>query len=168
MVFGGVDEERLQFNEDTLWTGQPHDYDHEGAVKFLPQLRELLFAGKQNEAENLAMKEFMSIPLGQKAYQPCADLLITFPAREEVAGYRRELDLDEAITRVRYQHDGATYATEAFASHPDQVIVWHVTADQPGQVEFTARLQPAPFRGERLVRDRRPAGPVRRKWRRTA
>src|SRR6476660_8207170 len=60
MVFGGVAHERIQFNESTVWTGEPHDYAHHGAAKSLPKIRELLFSGKQKEAEDLAMKEFMS------------------------------------------------------------------------------------------------------------
>jgi len=56
MVFGGISNEHLQFNEDTLWTGQPHEYQHEGASKHLPQIRQLLFDGKQKEAEDLAMR----------------------------------------------------------------------------------------------------------------
>src|SRR6266568_4777217 len=59
MVFGGITNEHLQFNESTLWTGQPHEYQHEGAAKLLPQIRKLLFEGKQQQAEDLAMKEFM-------------------------------------------------------------------------------------------------------------
>lgn len=140
MVFGGVDHERLQFNEDTVWTGQPHEYQHEGAVKFLPQIRQLLFDGKQREAEDLAMKEFMSIPLGQKAYQPFGDLRLQFPPQTGVANYRRELDLDTAVVRVSYRAGDVTYQRETFASHPDQVIVWRVTADRPGRVSFTAKL----------------------------
>ena len=56
MVFGGTAAERIQFNEDTLWAGGPHDYAHPGAAEYLPQLRKLLFAGKQKEAERLAME----------------------------------------------------------------------------------------------------------------
>jgi len=140
MVFGGVEQERLQFNEDTLWTGQPHEYQHEGAVKFLPQIRQLLAEGKQREAENLAMQEFMSLPLGQKAYQPFGDLRLQFPPQTNVANYRRDLDLDTAVARVSYRHGDTTCLREAFASHPDQVIVWRITADQPGRVSFTAKL----------------------------
>jgi alpha-L-fucosidase 2 len=62
MVFGGVDVERLQFNEDTLWTGGPRDYSHPGARDHLPTIRRLLFEGKQREAERLAMEHFMSVP----------------------------------------------------------------------------------------------------------
>ena len=79
MIFGGVAEERLQFNEDTLWTGQPHEYQHEDAVNFLPTIRQMLFDGKQKEAEDLAMKEFMSVPLRQKTYQAFGDVHLFFP-----------------------------------------------------------------------------------------
>ena len=85
MVFGGVQAERVQFNEHTLWTGRPHAYHHEGAVKFLPEIRRLLWEGKQREAEQLATQEFMSIPLRQFAYQPCGDLWLEFPEHREVA-----------------------------------------------------------------------------------
>lgn len=64
MIFGGVDKERIQFNEHTVWTGKPRSYARQGAVKHLPKIRELLFTGKQREAEGLAMKEFMEIPSG--------------------------------------------------------------------------------------------------------
>ena len=97
MVFGGVDEERIQFNDDTLWTGGPHEYQHPGAAKFLPQIRELLAAGKQRDAENLAGKEFMSEPLHQMAYQPFGDIRLHFPGHEAAADYRRDLDLDTAV-----------------------------------------------------------------------
>src|SRR3954449_10534829 len=76
MVFGGAPLERIQFNESTVWTGEPHDYAHKGASRSLQAIRELLWAGKQKEAEALAMKEFMSDPVRQKAYQAFGDLQI--------------------------------------------------------------------------------------------
>src|SRR6266581_4451723 len=60
MIFGGTAHERIQFNESTVWTGEPHDYAHRGAYQSLGKIRELLWAGKQKEAEDIAMKEFMS------------------------------------------------------------------------------------------------------------
>src|SRR5438477_8878974 len=66
MVFGGIDHERIQFNESTVWTGEPHDYAHHGASQYLGQIRELLWAGKQKEAEDLATREFMGTPMRQK------------------------------------------------------------------------------------------------------
>ena len=140
MVFGGVDRERLQFNEDTVWTGHPHEYQHPGAVKYLAQIRQLLWEGRQREAEELAGREFMSIPLGQKAYQPCGDLRLQFPGVERATDYRRLLDLDTAVTRVTYQVGDVTYTREAFASHPDGVIVVRLTSNRPGSVTFNARL----------------------------
>jgi len=139
MVFGGVDVERLQFNEDTLWTGAPRDYSHPGAKDHLPAIRKLLFEGKQREAERLAMEHFMSVPLRQMAYQPCGDLEIEFP-HKTVTGYRRQLDLDAATITVRYQTGGATFTREVFASYPDQAIVVRFTCDQSSKIAFTAKL----------------------------
>ena len=138
MVFGGLDVERLQFNDDTLWTGEPHEYQHEGAAEFLPQIRQLLYQGKQREAEDLAMRQFMSEPIRQMAYQPFGDIRIEFPECETVADYRRDLDLDTAVASVCYRTAEASFRRQAFVSHPDQTLVWHMQADRPGQVNFVA------------------------------
>jgi alpha-L-fucosidase 2 len=145
MVFGGVAHERIQFNEQTVWTGEPHDYAHKGASQYLAQIRELLFAGKQKEAEDLATREFMSVPLHQMAYQAFGDLLLEFPGIDEAAvtGYRRQLNLDTAVSSVQFVYQGVTYRREVLASYPAQVIVVRLTADKPGSVSFTARLQSA-------------------------
>jgi alpha-L-fucosidase 2 len=140
MVFGGITNEHLQFNESTLWTGQPHEYQHEGAAKFLPQIRQLLFDGKQKQAEALATKEFMSVPMRQMAYQPFGDVHLSFPDHTNATHYQRELDLDLAVASVSYQCGDVTYKRELFASHPDDVIAWKISADKPGRVNFTARM----------------------------
>jgi alpha-L-fucosidase 2 len=140
MVFGGSGAERLQINEDTLWTGGPHSYDHPGAAAVLPELRELLFAGKQREAEALAEERFMSIPIRQRAYQPLGDLHLEFDGHDAPQAYRRSLDLDAAIARVDYVADGVRFAREAFASHPDQAIVLRLSCDAPGRLAFAATL----------------------------
>jgi len=140
MVFGGTAQERIQFNEDTIWTGQPHDYSHDGAAQSLPEIRKLLFEGRQKEAEKLASERFMSVPLRQKAYQPAGDLLLDFPANEQASDYRRDLDIDSAIAAVSYKAGQGTWRREVFSSAPDQVIVVRLTADQKGRLEFRARL----------------------------
>ncbi len=140
MVFGGVEDEHIQFNEDTVWTGQPHEYHHPGAAEHLPTIRRLLAEGQQNEAQDLAMREFMSVPLRQKAYQPLGDLRLHFPGHQETADYRRELDLDSAVARVSYRVGGVTFERQVFASYPDQVVVVRIAADKPGQVAFTATI----------------------------
>ena len=140
MVFGGVDEERLQLNEDTLWTGSPHAYQHEGAVKYLPEIRRLLAEGKQKDAEDLATREFMSVPLKQEMYQPLGDLLVQFNGHTEVSSYRRELDLDGALSTVKYNIGDTTYTRTAFASNPDQVLVQRITANDTARLSFAVRL----------------------------
>ena len=139
MVFGGVSEERIQFNEATVWTGEPRDYAHKGAHRHLAELRQLLFAGKQAEAEALAMREFMSEPLRQKAYQPFGDLHLKFPALA-AKEYRRELDLETGIAAVTFMAGGVRYRREVFASFPAQAIVVRLTADKPAPVAVQASL----------------------------
>ncbi len=134
MVFGKTGQERLQLNEDTVWFGEPHDYARPGAHRQLEPLRRRLLEGNQREAEKLAMEQFMSVPLRQAPYQPLADLLLRFPGHDSVTQYRRELDLDEATTRVAYDVEQTRYTREIFVSHPDQVLVMHITADRPRSV----------------------------------
>jgi alpha-L-fucosidase 2 len=145
MVFGGVAHERIQFNESTVWTGEPHSYAHVGAVKYLGPIRELLFAGKQAEAEKLGMREFMSVPVGQKAYQAFGDLLIEQRGVSDaaVSNYRRILDLETAISTVEYEFQGVTYRREVFASRPAQAIVVRLTASQTGKLDFRVALKSA-------------------------
>ena len=140
MVFGGTQNERVQFNEDTLWTGGPHEYQNEGAAEHLATVRKLLFEGKQREAEKLAMEEMMSIPLRQEQYQPFGDLRLTFPDHNNTSDYRRELDIDSAVATVSYRREGVTFVREVFASFPDNVIVIRLTCDKPGRLTFTAAM----------------------------
>jgi len=140
MVFGGVPREHLQFNEDTIWTGQPHSYAHPGAAKFLSEIRRLLTEGKQREAQDLATKEFMSEPLTQKEYQPCGDLWIHFPGQDTASNFRRSLDLDTAVATVEYDADGVRFRREMFASFPDKALVVRLTADRPGKLDCLVRL----------------------------
>jgi hypothetical protein len=102
MVFGGTASERIQFNEDTLWRGKPHDYVREGAGERLAEIRRLVFEGQASEAGKLAREKAISDPVRQLPYQPFGDLRLTFPGHESVMDYRRDLDLDSAIATVRY------------------------------------------------------------------
>jgi alpha-L-fucosidase 2 len=140
MVFGDPTKERIQFNEDSLWTGQPQDYQHEGAADVLSEIRQLLFDGKQREAQDLAGKRFMSQPLRQEWYQPFGDLHIAFDGLGEISDYKRTLDLNTAISRVTFTSKGVKYTRELFASHPDQVLVLRLTTDKPGQLNAKATL----------------------------
>ena len=139
MIFGGTAHERIQFNEHTVWTGEPHDYAHRGAAQSLARIRQLLWDGKQKEAEELALKEFMSEPLHQKAYQAFGDLIIDTPGAENPTSYKRSLDLDTGIATTEFTAGGIQYRREVFASHPANAIVVHLTSSQP--TTFTATLK---------------------------
>ncbi len=136
MVFGGVAEERIQFNESTLWFGEPRDYSRPGAHRHLATIRQLLFDGKQKEAEALAMTNFMSVPLRQMSYQPFGDLRFHFPGHENFEDYRRELDIDQAVCRTTYRVGDVRYEREVFSSFPDQVIAIRIAADRKRKVTF--------------------------------
>ena len=143
MVFGGAATERIQFNEDTVWRGEPRSYANRGAHRSLDQIRSLLHAGKQAEAEELAMARFMSVPLRQMAYQSFGDLLIERDGVHEdsLAAYRRHLDLDSAVAGVEFVSDGVSHTQEVFASFPRQVLVVRLAASGDRQLSFTARIE---------------------------
>lgn len=138
MVFGGVEEERIQFNESTLYVGEPHDYSRVGASDQLGKLRQLIFDGKQKQAENLGMAKFMSDPITQMPFQPFANVVLSFPNLKNTSDYRRELDLTDAVATTQFKADGVTYTREVIASYPDKVIAMRISADQPGRLTFMA------------------------------
>lgn len=140
MVYGGVTQEIIQFNEETLWTGGPHDYTNEGAHQYLEAIRTLLWEGKQKEAEVLAGEHFMGDPMRLKAYQPFGDLILHFNHTNAPQHYTRKLDLNQAIAETSYMVDGVNYKREVIASFPDQLIAVHLTADKKGELNFSFGL----------------------------
>jgi alpha-L-fucosidase 2 len=141
MVFGGINNERIQLNEDTLWAGGPYDPTSPGAAKALPEARRLIFAGKYNEAHKLINSKMMAKPLTQMSYQPVGDLLLNFPDINGAANYKRQLNLNTAVARVDFNSGGINFTREVFSSPVDQVIIVRLAADKPGQISFTAALK---------------------------
>lgn len=140
MVFGGVEKAHIQFNEETLWAGEPHDYSHKDAHLYLDEIRTLLAEGKQLEAQDLATEKFMSIPITQLPYQPFGDLYMEFLGHQDYSKYSRELDLENALTKVSYEVDGVRFDRSLFSSHPDQAIVIHIAASKKGALDFSVWL----------------------------
>tara|TARA_R110002050_G_C8962065_1_gene514507 strand:- start:5145 stop:7505 length:2361 start_codon:yes stop_codon:yes gene_type:complete len=140
MVYGVVKKEVIQFNEETLWTGQPHDYAHEGSYKVLDTLRQLLREEKQNEAHKLGNKKFMSQPLGQFSYQPFGNIELHFKDHENVTNYKRNLDLENAIASIEYIANGSKIKREVFTSVPDQALIVQIESSQKGQLNFDIDL----------------------------
>jgi alpha-L-fucosidase 2 len=139
MVFGTVARERIQLNEDTIWSGQPYDPTRPGGPKALPEIQKLVFEGKWMEAEALFAKKMMGKP-DQMKYQPLGDLFVEFPGHTNVTDYCRLLDLNTAIASVSYQANGMGFKREVFSSAQDHVIVVRLTADKPGSLTFNTML----------------------------
>ena len=143
MMVGSVGNERIQLNEDSLWSGAPGDYYKPNGPKVLAQARELIFDDKYGEAEKLIQNKFLSPrpPGGTHTYQTLGDLNLKFPKTEQASNYRRELDLAQAIARVQYEAGGLKYQREMFSSVADQVIAIRLSCDQPGELSFEASLK---------------------------
>jgi len=138
MVFGGVERERVQLNEDSLWSGGPRDWNNPKAPQVLAEVRRLIAEEKYVEADRAA--HGMQGPFTQ-AYQPLGDLALTFEHGDSAhRDYRRQLDLTSAVSETRYTVGAVSYVREIFASNPDQVIVVRLSANRPGMITFTAAL----------------------------
>jgi len=140
MVFGGVEREHLQLNEDTLYAGGPYNANNPEALAALPLARKLVFEGKYDEAAKLIDRKMMAKPLRQMPYETLGDLFLDFPGMENAEGYSRDLDIASAVAHVGFKKDGVQYTRSIFSSAPDQVIVISLTADKPGHITFSAGM----------------------------
>ncbi len=141
MVFGGVEEERIQLNEDTYWSGGPYSTVVKGGHKALPEIQKLIFEGKPIEAHKLFGRHLMGYPVEQQKYQALANLHLFFEKEQEFQDYTRWLDLSTGITGVEYTINGVTYLREVFSSAVDQIIAVCLTASEPGKITFETELR---------------------------
>ena len=140
MLFGGVADERMQLNENTLWDGYPSNPDNPEGLKALPDVQRLLFENKNNEAVDLAGKTMMGIPHRIRSYQSLGELWLDTP-QKTAENYVRSLDLSTAVATTSYRSDGVSYMREYFASAPDNVIVVKITADKGQKVNLNLSLR---------------------------
>lgn len=142
MVFGGVGQERLQLNEESVWSKSGEYRDKKGGYKHVKQIRGLLFQGRYKEAEEMAVEKLMGerLPSGTNTYQTLGDLHINFDGIDDYTDYRRELDLYRAAALTRFRANGVWHTREVFSSAVDQVIVMRATASQPGQISCAIML----------------------------
>ncbi len=138
MLFGTLENERVQLNEDTLWSGMPRDWNNPEAKKYLPEVRRLILEQKDYLAGGELCKK-MQGPYNQ-SYLPLGDLRLKFDGAGGATEYRRELNLDSALASVSYRANGVRYTRELFASAPDQVLVLRLACDAPGRLSFTLML----------------------------
>ncbi len=142
MIFGGMGDEQLQLNEDTIWTGGGPQPIPTVDPEQIAQVRKLLFAGHYAEGEALARRTFLPGPRGDhNSYQTLGDLLLHSDLSGEPTEYRRSLDLDSGVAVTTFRVNGVSYRREVFSSAPDQVLVVRLSAEPRGQISFDARLK---------------------------
>src|SRR5690349_8656137 len=128
MVYGNVDTERIQLNENTLWSGSPNRNDNPLALDSLRAVRDLVFAGRQKDAEEMANRIIVSKKSQGQMFEPLGELRLVFKNHSDYDKYHRELDIERAIAKTSYELGDVTYTREALASLPDRVIVMHLSA----------------------------------------
>ena len=141
MIFGKVDEERIQINEETYWTGGPYSTTVEGGNRVLPDIQKYIFDGEPLKAHKLFGRYLMGYPVEQQKYQSTANLHIFFDKDSGITDYKRWLDLSTGIVHIVYNKGGVLYRREVFCSEPDQVVVVRLTGDKRGSLNFRAQLR---------------------------
>ncbi len=173
MVFGGIEDERIQLNIDTLWAGPPVPQDRVGAYKHIAEARKLIFEGKYSEAQRIMQQNVMGPRISPRSYQTLGDLHIRMateatlmPGSGSAEDYRRELDLSTGIATTTFKKDGVTYRREVFASsptpydqhlyRPENPLIIRLTADKPGMISIDVSMdRPADYEVKTLAPKRR-------------
>jgi alpha-L-fucosidase 2 len=134
MVFGDPAVERLQLNEETIWAGSPNSNAHTKSIKALPIVRQLIFDGKFDEAQELATQDIMSQTNDGMPYQTFGSVYISFPGHQKYTNYYRDLDIANATAKVKYTVNGVEFTREILTAFSDQVIAVNISASKPGQI----------------------------------
>jgi len=138
-VFGNVYNELLQLNEESLWSGKIIDRINPKGIHALSEIRELFFKG-EIESATTCCELLMGNPPEIKPYETLGNLRLDFEGLNKYENYKRELDIEEAIARVIFEKDGATYIREYFSSTPDHVIVIRLTCSKPAKISFKVSM----------------------------
>ncbi len=147
MIYGGTGTEEIQLNEETFWSGSPHNNNSTESKAHLNEVRQLIFDGKEQEAHALIDKYFIKGPHGMR-FLPLGSVRLAFdyPSPAEPANYRRELNLANALCTTSYEVGGVKYERTVFASQADNVIVVNLKASKKGALSFgiayESRLKP--------------------------
>lgn len=136
MVFGGVADEELQLNEDTIWAGGPNNNVNPEIAPYIKQVNDLLFASNYVEAQKIADAHLHSATNHGMPYQTLGSLRLAFHGHDNYQDYRRDLDISTALASVSYQVDGVTYNREMLTSFTEPVIAVHLSADHPGRLNL--------------------------------
>ena len=135
MIYGGVQEDEIQLNEETFWSGGPHDNNSTMSKYYLSQVRSLIFQGREDEAQKIVNRRFIVGPHGMK-YLTLGSLKILNDSLGEITDYERELNLVDATAEVTFRADNALFTRKAFASMADSIIVVRFKAGPPARMSF--------------------------------
>ena len=145
MVFGGTETEEIQLNEETFWSGSPHNNNSNESLEHLQEIRNLIFDGHEEDAHALIDKYFFKGPHGMK-YLPLGSVKLKL-GHDDVSDYYRELNLGDALSTTRYIYKGVKYERTVFASQADNVIVVHIKASKKGALSFDVNFD-SPLKAE--------------------
>ena len=134
MVYGGTDTEEIQLNEETFWSGSPHNNNSKESLAALPEVRRLIFEGKEYEASKLIDKHFIPGPHGMR-YLPLGSMKLQL-GHKDVSQYERALNLGDATATTSYKYKGVKYTRTVFASQADSVIIIHLEASKKRALAF--------------------------------
>ena len=136
-MYGGTDTEQIQLNEETFWSGSPHENNNPSAKVAIKEVRKLIFAGKEEQADSIIGRTFFKGPHGQK-FLPLGDLSLKFnyQSNSDPTNYRRELNLGDALNTTSFEVDGVKYDRIVFASQADNAVVVQITASKKKALNF--------------------------------
>ena len=140
MVYGGVPSEQIQFNEETFWSGGPHNNNSTQSLEHLQEVRNLIYEGREEEAEEMINQYFIPGPHGMR-FLSLGSLFLDFEGMQEPQDYCRQLDLAKAVATTTFTSGGVKYTRTAFTSLPDGVMAVQLTADKKGAISFKTRYE---------------------------
>ena len=139
MVYGGTDTEEIQLNEETFWSGSPHNNNSTESLQYLPTVRRLIFEGKEEEAHKLIDQHFFKGPHGMR-FLPLGSVKLKL-GHTNTSSYRRELSLGNALATTSYTYNGVKYERTVFASQADNAIIVHIKASEKGALSFNVAFE---------------------------
>ena len=150
MVYGGVQTEEIQLNEETFWSGSPYNNNSKESKDQLQTVRDSIFAGKEEGAHKLIDQYFIKGPHGMR-YLPVGSMKLNFLRQGgETSIYRRTLDLTSGTVQTVYRINDVAYERTCFASQADNAIILHMKASQAGALSFTIDFD-SPLKATRQV-----------------
>lgn len=141
MVYGGIEKEELQLNEETIWGGRPYNNDNEKALEALPKIQKLIFEGKTDQADKLTNETFFTNTHGMP-YQTAGSVILNFKNHKNVENYYRELDINSAKALTSYTIDGVEFKREIITSFSDDVIIMELSASKTNALSFELEYSP--------------------------